>query len=1221
MNLLSITHWRAFTGSLLLALVSATGLYANAAYGDIAQQPLYLNQSASPNILIMLDDSGSMQEDILPEESRLPFPGSACDYYNCDESRGGITRTFYVYPNYPYKVYGGSNYNGPPIPTFDDEFPNYWLRSHHNNKLYFDPDGSYTPWSTSDGGTMADAKPTAARFSPGDPGMTDTMNLAAEQTTDAEYLHMCADPDGCTVKTAWRDYWGRIHYSTKTLDYETYYKRSEKESYWPMTFWDYKSGDPHTIGNYNKVVLTDSQILVNGSPQDSYDNQKYAELAQKFANWFQYYRSRTLLARAGTGRAFAKQGDDIRVAFSTINYADNHSGNILGIEKFSGPPRQHFFDTLYSRKVENAGTPLRKALQVAGEYYKNSDHPWEDNPGMQDFAPLSCRAAYTILMTDGYWNGDSDYIGNVDGSNGDTITSGDGTKTYKYVPKPPYKDTAHNTLADMAMLYWKSDLRPDIPNNVPTNSDDKAFWQHMTTFTVGLGVNGSLDPKTDANALADGTKSWPTPDKGTDDSRKIDDLYHAAVDGHGKYYSASDSNEYASALSGTLTSINARTSSASAIATNSTRLDTNSKVYQARFNSGTWGGQLLAYSLDPDTGAVAGKAWDAGDKLPGASKRNIITYDPQAKKGEEFAYDSLSTAQQALFDNEALSDGTKNLGKERVNWIRGDRSTEVQNGKGAKLRNRDGVLGDIVNSDPAYVANADFRYEYLPNAPDEVAAYRQFKKDTADREAMIYVGGNDGMLHGFDADTGVEKLAYVPAALYENLPKLSQPDYQHRYYVDGAPKAIDAYFADDGSFKTVLVGGYGAGGKGIYALDVTSPSSFGTSDVLWEYSTADDSSGDLGYSFSQPTIIRANDGNWYAIMGNGYGSANGSAALYILDVQTGKKIKKMVADTGPNNGLSTVIPIDINNDRVTDYVYAGDLLGHMWRFDLSSSNASKWNIDASSAPGETSGNGQGQGQGGNSSTIQALFQAAGPKGRIQPITARPEVGRHPDGGLMVYFGTGKYYETGDAQVPSDQSLRFAQSFYGVRDNGASATLTRSSLQAQTILAEAQTGGLIGRAVSNTDVDYSKKEGWYLDLISPEAGRETERVVSQPLLRDGRVIFTTLIPSGNACDFGGSSWVMELDAINGKRLPYSVFDMNGDNEFSDGDYMTIPDGQGGTMQVPVSGQRSEIGIVKTPGIISAGRREYKYLSGSTGAIGVMTERASDSTGRKSWRQIK
>lgn len=1182
MNIIANRKFRSMLGALTFTLLSAgPALFPTAAFAGIAEEPLFLNQNASPNIMLMLDDSGSMQFEVMPGDDDII-------------ANSGVN---YVYPT-PSDTYGSSGYGGN-YPTFRDELPNYYMRSNANNKIYYNPNVTYQPWSNSDGSLMSNASPAAAYWNPGHK-TSGTYDLTKQQSLYARWTRCCGG-------------WRGGMYSDK-----------ETETFWPAVYWNYDgSGDRKDIASYTKVEITDSQILVDGKAQstitspDGTKTRTRAEAMQNFANWFQYYRSRALLAKGGTGRAFASQGEAIRVGFATLNT----SGEVLGLKQFTGQDRKDWFSTLYDQDVPNYGTPLRAALERMGKYYENSDEPWEATPGTSDPSPLSCRAAYTILMTDGYWNGNNQYIGNVDGQSGDKIVSGDGKKTYQYSPAPPYEDNSSDTLADMAMHYWNRDLRTDLGNNVPTNPDDEAFWQHMTTFTVGLGVTGSLT-KDDLPALKAGTKSWPSPDKNTDDYRKIDDLFHAAVNGHGDFYSASDPASYAAALSGTLTQINQRTSSASAIATNSTRLDTDSKVYQARFDSGDWSGQLLAYNLDPDTGAVAGQAWDAADKLPAADSRNIVTYDPVGKLGETFKYSSLSAAQQTVMNT--APDGTvDSKGANRVAWIRGDRAQEQQNN--GDFRNRSHVLGDIINSDPIYVSNQDFRYEYLPN-PDEVDAYRTFKEDTANRTPVLYVGGNDGMLHAFNAETGVEMFAYVPAAMFSQLTDLPDPSYKHHYFVDGSPRAIDAYFADTGEFKTVLIGGYNGGQKGVYALDVSSPSTFSSTDVLWEYSEANDSSGDLGYSYSQPTVIRANDGNWYAVFGNGYASDNGSAALYILNLQDGTVAKKFVVDSGTGNGLSTVIPIDLDSDRVADYIYAGDLKGNMWRFDLSSSSSSDWNVDPSSQPGFTgngngNGNGNGGGNGGGNTTVtEPVFSATGPDGYTQPITARPEVGTHPDGGLMVYFGTGKYFEENDNVVPADKTSRRVYSFYGVRDLGrsnASSVLTRSNLQGQDIIAEVQTGSLIGRAVSNYDVDYSTKSGWYLDLVSPEAGRETERSVSQPLLRDGRIIFTTLIPSSDACLAGGTSWVMELDAINGKRLPYSVFDMNGDNEFSEGDYMTLPDGT----KVPVSGQRSEIGIVKTPGIISAGRREYKYLSGSSGAIGVMTERSSDGTGRKSWRQIQ
>ena len=238
----------------------------------------------------------------------------------------------------------------------------------------------------------------------------------------------------------------------------------------------------------------------------------------------------------------------------------------------------------------------------------------------------------------------------------------------------------------------------------------------------------------------------------------------------------------------------------------------------------------------------------------------------------------------------------------------------------------------------------------------------------------------------------------------------------------------------------------------------------------------------------------------------------------------------------------------------------------------------------------------------------------------QPISSKPQVGLHPDSGTMVFFGTGKFFEVGDNIVGGSPQT---QTFYGVRDSG-SRVAGRNNLQVQTILAEVSSGSsgfnADVRVSTDTAVDYSTKSGWYMDLLSPVNGAEGERSVSPPVIRNGRIIFTTLIPSADPCDYGGDSWIMELDAVYGKRLTMTPFDLNNDGQFDSGDYVSVIVGTE-TVTVPVSGKRSNIGIVKTPGIVDGGDKDHKYTSGSSGNLEHTLESSEEFTGRQSWRQLR
>lgn len=788
------------------------------------------------------------------------------------------------------------------------------------------------------------------------------------------------------------------------------------------------------------------------------------------------------------------------------------------------------------------------------------------------------------------------------------------------------------------------------------------------TYNVGSASGSSLE-----DPLYYAAK-WGGFDDSNDNSRP-DLTSEWDADGDGQpdnYFFATNPTKLYDVLSDALKKVIKTESSATSIATNSTRLDTESAIYQARFKSVDWYGQLLAFSIKAD-GTVGNEVWDAASELDtatstsaGVTSRNILTWLPGSFAGTTFFWANLSSAQQADLNQTTIGGtvvqdpSTAQQGQARTEYLRGDRSNEVQNG--GTFRNRVHVLGDIINSNPFYVKQQDFRYYFLPKPdhtvttdctdttvdPDpsiEACTYNAFVNGNVSRTPVVYVGANDGMLHAFNADTGQEIFAYVPSGVYGRLSNLTDPSYanHHQYFVDGSVNVADAWFKARGattqSWHTVLVGALGAGGKGVFALDVTDPNDFGAGNILWEYDglgtdktagTSDDDT-DLGYAIGQPTIVRLNDGNWYAMFANGYDSTNGNAVLYLIRLDatsftnttvykiTGSTTSCTIGGGAHGNGLSTPTPVDgvawnaddskyePGSDRVTDYVYAGDLCGELIKFDLT-------NWPSSSAK------------------VQILFDARDSSGKVQPITDRPEVGRSPQGGFLVYFGTGSFYRYNDNIVNS--STDPTNSFYAVRDDNdpddpnSGAPYTRSDLVAQTIIYQNITDNQMVRAVSNNTVNYTdtgtdpNKRGWYLDLVPPSGVYEGERVTSPPLLRGGRIIFTTLIPApaDQPCQYGGSGWVMELDANDGSRLDKTVLDVNKDGEFDDSDYVTVTI-NGVDTKVPVSGMESTIGIISTPGIIEAGATEYKYLSGSSGNIGVVTESNSSGHGRRSWRQIQ
>jgi len=1207
-----------------IGLLAAPFSLLNAAPLSLGTAPLFLGTGVDSNIILTLDDSGSMHWENMP----------------------GGTGPAYLFPR-AAGIYGAGDYANR-VTEFSSTLA-YSVRNRTSsvNRMYYDPSITYVPWESATG-SMGNVAINCAPHNPFVPA-SGCRDLTANNTQQAEWESWNGPGTPGMIRTA----------------------ANVSRTFWPAVYYRFNlTGSPTwNVANYTQVLITPTVSSYVGGPQRTDCGATpttctYNQEIQNFANWYSYYRSRVLTSRAGIGRAFANQSTNVRVGFAAINVGSNAIDGVTsaramvrGVRPFSGVDRATFYNDLYGHVLPPAGTPLRTALQGVGSYFERADNngPWSEDPGANNATShLACRQSFNILMTDGYYNGPATGVGDVDSTTGAMITGPTPTLPYTYTATPPYSDGFSDTLADGAMDYWVRDLRPTLANRVPTNAIDEAFWQHMVTFTVGLGVNGTLDPAVALPGLQSGATAWPDPS--TSAQRKIDDLWHAGLNSRGGFFSAANPNNFATALGAILADISGRNSSSSSTAAvNSGSISSNTLVFQSRFNSVHWTGQLSAYPIDAG-GTLGTEEWEVSSLIPTPNARVIITHDGVSP--QRFRWPDLAAAQQ-----------TQLKASQVVDYIRGDTGFEEQNISAANktllsslalpadgFRDRVNdlgnsvVLGDLVHSSPVYVGGADYRY---PDAL-EVVSYSSFLASQrllnsgTGRRPVVYIGGNDGMLHAFDArhkvdGGGPELFAYVPNSIYNKLLNHADPQGNHQYTVDGSPTVGDAFVG--GSWKTILVSGLGAGGQGFFALDVTDPGAFSTetaakSKVLWEFTDKDvnpssanlNFDSDLGYTFGKASIVRLHNGKWAAVFGNGYNntfdnegdgvsndSTTGNAVLYIVDLETGQLIKKIdtgegsLADlSGSNypNGLSEPTLIDIDNDGVIDYAYAGDLQGNLWKFDLTSNTAASWGV-AHSAP---------------------LYKACASKNctasTFQPITAPLKVKYHPDSGVMIYFGTGKYFETGDNTAIGQTT----QTFYGIWDKNVATftAFTRSTLLKQKIIKEL--GSTFASGVTNevrvtTDnvIDWNVHNGWYLDLVNTGgAGKKNlgERQVSSAVLRDGRVLFNTLLPGdSDPCTPGGSSWFMVLDVFSGARFPYAAIDFSEDGKFDDDDFVKVA-----SADVPGSGKKSKIGISSTPGVVVDGKGDLVILQNGSGGVNGKTQGKDSvkggehSPGRESWRQL-
>jgi type IV pilus assembly protein PilY1 len=743
------------------------------------------------------------------------------------------------------------------------------------------------------------------------------------------------------------------------------------------------------------------------------------------------------------------------------------------------------------------------------------------------------------------------------------------------------------------------------------------------TYTLGASTASQLQPPlwyaakyggfTDRNGdrLPDQPNEWDADNDGNPDG----------------YFVASNPGALGGSLARFLDII-ATTSSSASVVANSLTLQAGTRIYQAQFDSTDWSGDLVAYPLDT-SGRPQAASWRSQTQVDGQNWNNgrrILTSTTAAGGGVAFRWANLADAQKALLkthpDTGAVQ--TDAIGQDRLQYLRGKTDREVRNG--GDFRDRNHILGDIVNSEPVFVGAAQRLY---PDTLVPASPYSAFVDAHANRSATLFAGANDGMLHAFAADTGNERMAYIPRAVYANLPRLTSQSYRanHRFFVDGGPVVGDVYMSTRAAWNTVLASGLGAGGKGVFALDITDPNAFLEANagarVLWDYTDTDAGFTDLGYTYSRPALVRTpddNGGKWVTVFGNGFVSAAGKAVLYVVNTETGTQLAAVQAQAGPNNGLASVAPVDIDGDFKVDYVYAGDLLGNLWRFEPLHDGSDQWTVSFGGLP---------------------LFTARDASGAVQPITVRPEVMMHPSGGVMVLFGTGKYFESGDG-VPN---TALTNSFYGIWDrmNGTNSIL-RSHLLQQTFLAATTASGYDLRVSSQNAATWhvsagttkpattppATQLGWYLDLLTPSGNglvARGELSVTNPQLRSGRVIFTTTTPSAQVCDFGGEGWLVELMAVDGKAPSAALFDLNNDRAFGASDLVTVamplPGGGSGNVALAPSAKKSLVGIIQEPAIVAAGGVEYKYASGAIRAqIDITGENPDGSAGgRTSWSQVR
>lgn len=1242
---------RTMSGLLVSVLAGAT-LAATPPPPALAEFPLAWSDQVIPNFLITLDDSRSMAWGYLPEKI---FGDVGPEY----DVNGNI-------------VVDGSN-----NPVY------YYPRSSHSkdyNKLAFDPGTVYVPPRRPDGSRFPNANFNLAQIDGFEPFMT-----AGKRTNGHHNAQV-------NLSTSYQMTWDYplLTNGTATLTPFANLPRSAFYTTWRNVGSCRSSPGVPNIAQapylgppsaYATPAAYAAAKAAHGSAWIAWRNRDQncfnvvsvnAAREQNFANWYSYSRTRILGAINGLVTAMSSTSSDLRAACQALeNTTATACNTTVGVMRtMDAAGRTALVQNLINTPIPG-DTKLREAAYRAIEYFKRTDNagPWAFNPATGVKLPeYSCRQSYHMVVTDGAWTlpktGDPDAL----------LPLADQDRALPNTPLGrPYRDVVNPanevTLADMTYQAWNTDLRPDLADNVPMriavaappnptaaqlatrNADpdnDPAAHQHLSTFTVGFGVNGALSYPSDLTALKNGTKQWTNVFKDridpitsvvtrvTNNPGRIDDLWHAAINGRGKYFSAGNPTALAASIQNVIDLVTKGTASgASASSSSNVGADTTG-VYIGSYTGGSWSGDLKKYKVlngvvQPNVQWSAATQLDANNPAP--NSRKIFTREGATKYSLAFA--NMSASMKTLFDSPIGSNVSDNKGSDRVQFLRGVRSEEIGAGAGT-FRKRSSALGDIVNSSATFVAgpNAGYDNSIKFGADIPFQGYGAFADTYKTRTQMLYFGANDGMLHGVKADDGVEQFAFIPGAVLAKTRWLPELTYAHATFVDATPFTADIK-AD--AWRTLLFAPFGTGAKGMFAIDVTDPTNVTESNSVWELTSA--ATPELGYIMGTPlrhpvTGVPRNvgrygaAGNWAVFLPNGYNSdfpdengirsATGSASLIVADLGTSPGanvaawtpgsnlhvIPTTAAGDGPHNGLSMPTGVDINGDGRIDVLYAGDLKGNLWKFEMTNP-ATNW------SPRPI-----------GSVQVKLLFKAVNQTGDAQAITVAPSVLRMADGKYIVIFGTGRLLTTQDKTRPVAGFPK--QSLYGIIDDGG-ATTTRAQLFVQQIVQTtaatgtgptAVAGSRFTDAVANQTGTY---RGWRMDLDSTLAQDEGERVISNPvLLPGGAVVFSTAAPSIDACSQVGTGWTMILSGLTGGRPFGATFDLNRDGN-AENDSKVISG-----KKMFATGMQSEVGVSPTPLVLATGSTIQLVTGGASrgwsSAQIALNNPKVDVNGRPLWGRI-
>lgn len=1149
----------------LIALSGLASYYVNVAFsvqgqGVLAQAPMNVQIQIPPSFVLSVDDSNSMAFETLLSVGDGGLVWDYCNqsffknsgvYVQNGDRCGTTSSSSYLH------VFGHSQFNNAyspatAIPPFDELG---FSRSYVYNKTYFNPTIDYSPWksaiATANTDRWPDADPKATRADPRNPAVygssfTAGYNAIYDLTKDRQDSNdQFTVIPGMQVPNLASEglavYYPYFGWSTQ------YYSNGGAVAfkYFPATY--YLPADDAAPAGY-KTSEAARPIVRNAcgsgchlrkyqiKPQNYTDTQSYNKAILNFANWFQYHRNR-ILSMVGSMSEALSSINNMRVGYFTINLL--HDVTMFDMPGQRDKLYDQFFRLQAARLINGTGgTPNRVAVNFLANQFRRTD---ADAP-----VKNACQKNAGMLFTDGYTSVDRNNsvdVGNEDGALGS-----------------PYADNYPSTIADIAAKFYAGTGVPlrtgagfdsgtvPVPDQCATLAQGSTDWKrldcqtklHLNFHGITLGANGNIYD-VDKEATADpyshppSWNAWPNPIR-VSNGTSVDEIWHATLNAHGEFINATSPDQVTTAMLRMLSAVGSGATPSGSISLIGSRVGEGSLTVvpeYASLNNGTdWFSRLKAQSpsLKNDQ-IIYTPLWEASSKIPSAAARTIYFGSLTGAKpflASNVTFDDLCADTESGLSRCNGKDLTqlKVTLDDAVNYLRGDQSLESS--KTTPLRSRTTRLGDIVNSTPAIVGPTDnFGYAAIVDAKTSQSdpyQYQNYLNNKPSKSLMVYVGANDGMLHAFDGKTGQETFAYIPQTAIGHMGNLLFPyqaadrnnqKFQHRYFVDGPIVTSDAYTGQ--TWKSILVGSAGAGGRGVFALDISTPMQFNANMRLWDInskSTDAQIKNNIGFVLGKPVIVPVKNTNgvvrWKAIFGNGYGSDSGKAVLFVVDIFSGQATLLPASESGTGaNGLGNIVVLDRwtddklatrGNDSFADTVYGVDQQGALWRFDLR----------AIPSPG-------GMGTQVFTPLTQPVFVAKDSAGNRQPILGGIDSSSAGSNAIFLYFGTGSFSFNNDAVDTSPQT------FYGVIDNDTNRLLTRADLTAQT--ATAGSGNVRNVTSSSTA---SGGAGWYLDL--PGKG---ERVIGNPQIANNNVFFTTYQPTNaSSCSSGGANWLYGLNAMTG-----------------------------------------------------------------------------------------